>query len=241
MSIYFARHGETDWNIAMRVQGTTDIPLNENGMKQADLLFENLEKENVKLCQIYSSYQRRALTTAEIVGARCNVPVKVIRGLEEMNLGLFEGHTWEEIGMLYSDEHSEWQSNKRYNKAPSGESYQDLLERVFSALDQIIEESKAALDLGKDILIVTHGAVLMSLLTLKNDLDFNTSYMYIAVENAKAIKFEISELQRIRNKVMVNKACPCKKKKCERHGKCYECRQHHAESNRQRPVACDKL
>lgn len=205
MSIYFARHGETDWNIAMRVQGTTDIPLNENGMKQADLLFENLDKENVKLCQIYSSYQKRALTTAEIVGARCNVPVKVIRGLEEMNLGLFEGHTWEEIELLYPDEHSEWRSNKRYNKAPNGESYQDLLERVFLALDRIIEESKADLDLGKDILILTHGAVLMSLLTLKNDLDFNTSYMFIGVENAKAIKFELNELQTIRKKVMINR------------------------------------
>lgn len=204
MSIYFARHGETDWNIVMRVQGTTDIPLNENGMKQADLLFENLDKENVKLCRIYSSYQRRALTTAEIVGARCNVPVKVIRGLEELNFGLFEGHTWEEIGMLYSDEHSEWQSNKRYNKAPNGESYQDLLERVFAALDQIIEESKADLDSGRDILILTHGAVLISLLTLKNDLDFNTSYMFISVENAKPIKFELSELEKIRKKVMVN-------------------------------------
>ena len=204
MSIYFARHGETDWNIAMRVQGTTDIPLNENGMKQANLLFENLDKENVKLCQIYSSYQRRALTTAEIVGARCNVPVKVIRGLEELNFGLFEGHTWEEIGMLYSDEHSKWQSNKRYNKAPNGESYQELLERVFAALDQIIEEAKANLDSGRDILILTHGAVLISLLTLKNDLDFNTSYMFISVENAKPIKFELSELEKIRKKVMVN-------------------------------------
>lgn len=241
MSIYFARHGETDWNIAKRVQGTTDIPLNENGMKQADLLFENLAKEKVKLCQIYSSYQRRALTTAEIVGVRCNVPVKVIRGLEEMNLGLFEGHTWEEIGMLYSDEHSEWQSNKRYNKAPSGESYQDVLDRVFSALDQIIEEAKADLDSGKDILILTHGAVLMSLLTLKNELDFNTSYMFIEIKNAKAIKFELSELQKIREKMMVNEDYLCKKKKCERHGKCNECRQHHAESKRQRPLTCDKL
>lgn len=39
---------------------------------------------------------------------------------------------------------------------------------------------------------------------------------------------------------MINENCPCKKKKCERHGKCDECRKHHAESKRQRPVACEK-
>lgn len=39
---------------------------------------------------------------------------------------------------------------------------------------------------------------------------------------------------------MENKDCPCKKKKCERHGMCDECRAHHAESKRQRPVACEK-
>ena len=200
MSILLVRHGETDWNIAKRVQGTTEIPLNENGIKQAELLCENLEKENVKLCRIYSSHQIRALTTARIVGSRFNVPVKVISGLEEMNFGLFEGHTWDEIEVLYPDEFIKWQSDKRYNKTPNGESYQVLLERLFSGLGQIMEEMKDDY-LDGDFLILTHGAVIMSLLTLKNNLDFKTSYMEISIENAKIIKLELKDLQEIQQKL----------------------------------------
>ena len=40
--------------------------------------------------------------------------------------------------------------------------------------------------------------------------------------------------------MMINENCPCKKKKCERYGKCDECRKYHAELKRQRPVACEK-
>ena len=201
MSILFARHGETDWNIAKRVQGTTDIPLNENGIKQAELLCENLEKDNVNLCRIFSSCQIRALTTARIVGARLNVPVKVISGLEEMNFGIFEAHTWDEIGTLYPDELKKWQSDKRYNKAPNGESYQNLLERLFSALNQILEEVKNEIALGRDVLVITHGAVIMSLLTLRNNLDFETSYTVINIENAKVIKLELNDLREIQQRL----------------------------------------
>lgn len=201
MSILLARHGETDWNIAKRVQGTTDIPLNENGIKQAELLCENLERDNVNLCRIYSSCQRRALTTAQIVGSKFNVPVKVIPGLEEMNLGIFEGHTWDEIDMLYPDELKKWQSDKRYNKAPNGESYQNLLERLFSALNRIMKEMEEDINSGRDVLILTHGAVIMSLLTLKNDLDFKTSYTVINIENAQAIKLEPNDLLETQQKL----------------------------------------
>lgn len=201
MSILLARHGETDWNIAKKVQGTTDIPLNENGIKQAELLCENLERDNVDLCRIYSSCQRRALTTAEIVGSRYHVPVKVIPGLEEMNLGIFEGHTWDEIEMLYPDELKKWDSDKRYHKAPNGEAYQDLLERLFSALNRIMKEAEEDISSGRDVLIITHGAVIMSLLTLKNDLDFKTSYTVINIENAQAIKFEPNDLQETQQKL----------------------------------------
>lgn len=199
MSILLARHGETDWNIANKVQGTTDIPLNENGKRQAEVLCQNLRKDNIELEKICSSYQKRALETAEIVGDEYQVPVQVVRGLEEMNLGLFEGHTWEDILMLYPQENAKWYADKRYGKTPGGESYQDLLERFFVAYDQIVKDTEDPT--GQDILIITHGAVIMSLLTLQRDLDFKTSYEVIRVDNAKAIRMEIADMEALKQKL----------------------------------------
>lgn len=67
MKIYFARHGQTDWNIQRKVQGTTDIPLNENGIRQAQELCKNLEDRKISFEKIYTSYQTRAVKTAQIV------------------------------------------------------------------------------------------------------------------------------------------------------------------------------
>ena len=54
MKLYFARHGQTDWNILGKVQGTTDIPLNENGIAQAQLLCKNLEDREISFEKIYT-------------------------------------------------------------------------------------------------------------------------------------------------------------------------------------------
>jgi probable phosphoglycerate mutase len=203
MSVLLARHGETDWNTAKRIQGTTDIPLNDNGLKQAQLLYQSLAGEKVNVSRIYCSRQKRALKTAETVSAYYKVPVQVIHGLEEMNFGIFEGHTWEEIAALYPDELDQWQSDKRYHRVPDGESCQDLLERLFLAFEQIAGEAEAATSAGDDILIITHGMVILSLLTLQDDLDFGTSYKMINIENARAIKFEWNKIWEIRQKLQV--------------------------------------
>ena len=203
MSVLLAMHGETDWNTAKRIQGTTDIPLNDNGLKQAQLLYQSLAGEKVNVSRIYCSRQKRALKTAETVSAYYKVPVQVIHGLEEMNFGIFEGHTWEEIAALYPDELDQWQSDKRYHRVPDGESCQDLLERLFLAFEQIAGEAEAATSAGDDILIITHGMVILSLLTLQDDLDFGTSYKMINIENARAIKFEWNKIWEIRQKLQV--------------------------------------
>ena len=200
MRLFFARHGQTDWNILKKVQGTTDIPLNDIGIWQAIQLYENLKKMNAQLFKVYSSYQKRAFKTARIVGEKFQVPVVELMGLEEMNLGDFEGHTWDEIRKLYPKELENWNSQKRYNRSPNGESYQMVLERLFQALDTIYEQVAKEQVKDKDILIVSHGAVIMTLIALKNNIPFEQSHT-IVVENAMPIEFSLDELEEIRKKV----------------------------------------
>ncbi len=198
MKIYFARHGQTDWNTLGKVQGTTDIPLNENGIAQAQLLCKNLEKRGISFEKIYTSYQVRAVKTAQIVDEHFHTGYEIVRGLEEMNLGLFEGHTWDEILSLYSKEHKLWISNKRYNCSPGGESYQMVMERLFGALDYILGKHDTSSD--KNLLIISHGAVIMTLLAMKRNIPFEQSHM-IEVDNASPIEFSIEELKDIRERL----------------------------------------
>lgn len=201
MKLYFARHGETDWNVAKKIQGTTDIELNENGYNQARQLAEDLSAKQADLYKIYSSKQKRAYETAKVVGNHFGVPVEKRDGLEEVNLGLWEGHTWKEVEEQFPVEFEDWFAHRRYQKAPGGESYQDVLERLFSALDCIIAESKADNPQGKDILILSHGGVLLALLALQKDVPFEEMTSVIKIENAKTIELDAEEIVRIKGKL----------------------------------------
>ena len=70
MTLYFVRHGETEWNVKKKIQGTTDIPLNENGVAQARRLAEELlekkERGEFQVAKAYTSPQLRASETAQI-------------------------------------------------------------------------------------------------------------------------------------------------------------------------------
>ena len=64
-TIYMVRHGETEWNAAHRMQGWSDIPLNEKGREQAS--FAARKFESIPLDAIYTSPLKRAADTAEII------------------------------------------------------------------------------------------------------------------------------------------------------------------------------
>ncbi|WP_198661612.1 histidine phosphatase family protein [Lewinella sp. IMCC34183] len=89
--IGFVRHGITDWNLDKRVQGHTDIPLNEKGKLQAKALAGRLTNEDWDL--IYSSDLSRAKETAGTIAEAKGVPVKLDHRLREMDCGAVEGTT----------------------------------------------------------------------------------------------------------------------------------------------------
>lgn len=88
MKIYLIRHGQTDWNTEGRIQGSYDSELNENGIRQAKELGARLLESQVNFSRIYSSKQKRAYKTAEIISNITGKPLERVAGLEEINLGL---------------------------------------------------------------------------------------------------------------------------------------------------------
>lgn len=182
MKLIFIRHGQTDWNIQGKIQGSYDIELNETGIKQAIELSDKLTKHKYEFKKIYSSPQKRALNTAEILSDSSNIEYVVIDDLREINMGEWEGLSWEEVEENYPSEYKEWKSNRRYTSPPKGESYEDMLQRVIRSLHKIINENK------DDVVIVTHSAVIMSLQCYITNTPFNKMLMF------KTTNAEITEI-----------------------------------------------
>jgi broad specificity phosphatase PhoE len=157
MKLFLIRHGQTHWNLKGKIQGSCDIELDDTGINQAKELSNKVLEENYRFSKIYSSSQRRAIKTSEILSEATKLEFIPIKGLEEINLGEWEGLSWAEVKEKYPIEYEEWYINRRYTKPPKGEAYQDMLERALTAIYKIISEN------CDDVVIVTHSAVIMCL------------------------------------------------------------------------------
>ena len=98
-SFYFIRHGQTDWNLEGRMQGRTDIPLNETEREQARAAI--LYSKNLNIDLIVSSPLKRAFETAEIIGQALNLKVETHQDLQERHFGSNEGRLTSEIKAEY--------------------------------------------------------------------------------------------------------------------------------------------
>lgn len=167
MKLIFIRHGQTDWNLQGKIQGSYDSVLNDTGIKQAMELSEKLLNLDYKFSKIYTSPQKRALKTAEILSEYSNIDYFPIEDLKEINMGKWEGLSWEEVEMKYPTEYREWYLNRQYTKTPDGESYDDMLKRVLKAIKKIIAEN------NDDVVIVSHSAIIMGLQCYVTNTPFN--------------------------------------------------------------------
>ena len=152
MKLYIIRHGQTDWNIAKKIQGRQDIPLNERGHFQAQCLGKAME--NRPITAVFSSPQIRAMETAIAVASPAGVPVIPVRDLMEINYGVWEGKTEEEH--LRDDRalYEAWWSHPAETAPPEGESINQVNERCRQAWKEIKPQ------LTGDAAIVAHGGLL---------------------------------------------------------------------------------
>ncbi len=147
---YFSlvRHGETDWNRAGRIQGSTDIPLNDLGRTQARETGRKLARHHWD--QIVCSPLSRAHETALIIGAEIGHPEPVIEpAIVERNYGEAEGLTGAELEARFPGN----------TPVPGRETKDEVFDRVLSAMHVIAAEHP-----GKRILMVVHGGVIRAAL-----------------------------------------------------------------------------
>ncbi|HWB23175.1 MAG TPA: histidine phosphatase family protein [Gaiellaceae bacterium] len=148
-TLFLARHGQTDWNLAHRWQG--DPPLNDTGRAQARALAESLAA--IPLDGIYSSDLARARETAEIAGGLLGLEVEIDPRLGEIDVGEWVGHSTAELEELYPA------GFQRYREGRAGweqgESYEAMIARVEAAFDSI----EAAHPHGR-YLLATHAGVM---------------------------------------------------------------------------------
>ena len=136
--LYIMRHGKTDWNALHKLQGRTDIPLNEEGRLMALKAHEEYKSWNIDVC--YCSPLIRAVETAQIVLKNRGIPIITDERLVEMSFRKPEEYI-ESIG--------------------GAETFAELFARTGSFLKEVIEPQ---LQEGKDVLIVGHGAMNSSII-----------------------------------------------------------------------------
>lgn len=156
-TVYMVRHGETDWNRAHRMQGWSDIPLNERGREQAAFAARALA--SVPLDVIYTSPLKRAEKTAEIIRGERKIPLFAEKGFIEINLGKWDGHTPDEMDVLYPGQYDIWRSTPGDVHIDGGETFAKVQERAWKAFLSMVNEEK-----GKHILLVSHMGCLSTIL-----------------------------------------------------------------------------
>ena len=148
------RHGETDWNIAGILQGWTDVPINDQGRRQAYELVGNFTHS--KFSKIYSSPLIRSLETAEIIARSLRLdPPGRHEGLKERNFGVFQGIPKSELADLNPVVLQQILKRNPATDFEQGESMDEFADRVLDAIVSIAEPNA-----GKRILAVTHGWVM---------------------------------------------------------------------------------
>lgn len=155
--IYMVRHGRTTWNKIGKYQGSTDVPLSETGIEQAEKAASHLT--GLKIDGFYTSPLSRARTTCEIIAKPHGMKPVILPGLSELNFGEWEGKTFDEINTLWPGEIDKMYDSPDLVRIPGGETFEEVKERTMAAIEPLLNGED-----NKNYLLVSHGAAIRTLL-----------------------------------------------------------------------------
>ena len=164
MEVFFLRHGETEWNAAKRIQGSTEwTDLTDAGVRVAEATRDGLRARGLTFDRLYSSPYRRALHTAQIIGAGLGLEPIVDRRLCEISFGPYEGTNYSEGRFADDNIRCCFQDPPRYVAPEGAESFDAVAARVKDFFDNELAPLAGRFT---RVLAVAHGGILRTVLHL---------------------------------------------------------------------------
>lgn len=180
--LILCRHGATEWNLQGRYQGSADVPLNDEGLRQAQMLADELSREPIDA--VYASALQRAWRTAEHVAERHDLQVTRDARLNEIDEGKWEGMTLAEIVAAYPTEHALWVERPLQGQPVGGESIAQLCQRTAAAVRDICDTWPEA-----TVVIVSHKVAINTIRSLVTGEDLESAVKQIPL-NASVFRCE---------------------------------------------------
>ena len=164
MEVFFLRHGETEWNAEKRIQGSTDwTDLTDAGVRVAEATRDGMRARGLAFDRLYSSPYRRALHTAQILGAGLDLEPIVDRRLCEISFGPYEGTIYSEGRFADDNIRNCFLDPPRYVAPTDAESFDAVAVRVKNFLDNELAPLTGRFT---RVLAVAHGGILRTVLRL---------------------------------------------------------------------------
>lgn len=171
MRLILVRHGETEWNRQRRVQGLSNLALNETGKKQAEAVARALRNEKVDA--IYSSPLRRAQETARAIRRFHKVDVEILDGLKELDVGEVDGMTYEDMKTHHGEFFVRWMTDFTSVRLPGGGFLPELREQCCTAIQDIVGKEQRAENDDRVVIAVTHFFPIMCVICNSMGLDLS--------------------------------------------------------------------
>ena len=175
--IYFVRHGESEWNVADKICGQTDIPLTQRGHEQAVMTGESFVAWKIKADMILYSPLLRAADTAKHISDITGIPAREEMRLIEQNFGVWEGTS-------PRNSHEFYEAIKGFvQRFGSGESMFQLAQRIYNLLDELKADS------DKTYILVAHNRIARIVCSYFKDMT-NDEFAAYGVANCSITEFE---------------------------------------------------